>query len=221
MAGAAKPFIDAIEGSWIINGSKFYSGYADHLFNGIVGAYQADWAYWYSSTEDNYLDITFNQKTNVWGIPTTSYQTYDNPLKIFKYTNESWVYLGNTLKGPGNGSWFKLVSDLPTGRYKFTSGVSPGYSLWTEWFIEGLFLIKYLVKNGSNILKFNNSWEIIGSAPPTEELFDEYGMDYLSVINIQQDKVIIPMTSQDLDEGKLWRGTVDKTAFNIRKIEVV
>ena len=135
MAGNLKPNVPELakEVKATLLGGSLTAGIPNGLFDGIQGSYNNNTAYWYSL--GNYVEITFDSPVNIWRMSDKSYPYHIGALKIEKFENGQWVERNfeQTLENPPS-QWSKWISDVPAGRYKFSSTGSPRMD--GEWYLE-------------------------------------------------------------------------------------
>ncbi|GCD11782.1 hypothetical protein [Clostridium tagluense] len=175
MAGVLKPSGVKGEGSWVVNAFSA-SGYPqkDGLFDGKIGEYNGSSTFYWSDA-NCYLDITFNQKTNIWALSHNDYPLRNANFTIQKWNGISWVsfsIIQNTRSDVSN-IWTKVINEMPQGRYRFS-----GFRMDAEWYLELPPINKYLIQNKNNLFKVEDE-EVtdLGVVTPTEDLFKSQGMD--------------------------------------------
>lgn len=104
--------------------------------------------YWFNNNSQ-YLDISFNEKVNIWRYPIESYSGYIGRLKIQVWNGANFVdfpQTENTLTS--DLKWTKIFTDIPKGRYKllWESGT---YRADAEWFIEKIPSHKILLSSSN------------------------------------------------------------------------
>lgn len=161
MAGSLKPSISNIlEGVWVING--FLDAYGqiqgNGLFDGVRGSYNSSNAFYWAGT-DKYIDITLNQKSNIWALPSSGDLNYTGTLTISKYISGTWTDITAQVeqypRSSVDNEWKKVILNLDAGRYKFTC--STGNRIDGEWFIENLepYKTKYLIQYNSTLYTYD------------------------------------------------------------------
>jgi hypothetical protein len=143
MAGSAKPSNVKREANYTVNGYQF-TQCSGGLFNGVI---TGDYTSWYDTNA--YIDITINNRFNLWTYPIINYTTESLLFKVYRYVNNTWVDCTSELQEaqrPNVTSWFKSFTSVPAGRYKF-NGVGH-YRSDAEWYIESY--TSYLIKQSDN-----------------------------------------------------------------------
>lgn len=170
MAGSAKPNIAGLnsEGTYVINSFNTVASTtgASALFDGSVGsAGTLVGQFWYSSSD--YVDITLNQKTTIWGVDNQDgTAVYNNPLNIKQWNGSQFVQYGTTnqLISPYT-NWQILASNLPAGRYRFEYLTQK--AIFTEWYLEGIYIDKFLISTENDIFSYKQGVSISTNAIPT------------------------------------------------------
>lgn len=199
MAGDLKPSDEGLqrEIDYILNASYGWGANGEVLFNGEVGtAYNNGTAFYFDSTTSvAYIDISLNEKCNIWCHSNPS--CADNNacyLYVFKYINEEWVDITESTEQHGRkkDSWSLCFPNLPKGRYKFTlndniktEGTTGGFRTDDEWYLEYVqpktaYLLQdnktgnlfSLFKEKNEILNDKISTKSIGGRPYSDEIFD-------------------------------------------------
>lgn len=147
MAGNLKPNVSDLrkEASYTVNSYRFYNSYPQcPLFDGKTSKWQGGSdAYWYDNTF--YLDITINNDCNIYKLSQIDYYaaTHQAPFTIHRYENGTWFDVtksyGQVFKYTPS-TWVKTISNLPKGRYKFTSKMR----MDAEWYIERVNIRNYI-----------------------------------------------------------------------------
>lgn len=170
MAGSLKPNVPELaeEVKATVIGGYLQKGVPQGLFDEIQGAYNNNTAYWYSAGQ--YVEVSFDKPVNIWRMKDSKYPSYFNELKVECFENDQWIekkYEQNFTYDLKDTNWTKWLSDIPAGRYRFSSIGKTRMD--GEWYLENAFkpiaFSKYTKDNIQNISKPN----------PFEFIFTEDG----------------------------------------------
>lgn len=170
MAGSLKPNVPELaeEVKATVIGGYLQKGVPQGLFDEIQGAYNNNTAYWYSAGQ--YVEVSFDKPVNIWRMKDSEYPSYFNELKVECFENDQWIekkYEQNFTYDLKDTNWTKWLSDIPAGRYRFSSIGKTRMD--GEWYLENAFkpiaFSKYTKDNIQNISKPN----------PFEFIFTEDG----------------------------------------------
>ena len=170
MAGSLKPNVPELEEEVkaTVIGGYLQKGVPQGLFDEIQGAYNNNTAYWYSAGQ--YVEVSFDKPVNIWRMKDSEYPSYFNELKVECFENDQWIekkYEQNFTYDLKDTNWTKWLSDIPAGRYRFSSIGKTRMD--GEWYLENAFkpiaFSKYTKDNIQNISKPN----------PFEFIFTEDG----------------------------------------------
>lgn len=130
-----------IQGTFVDNGSTnvYQTQNTVSLCDGINGLYNDSNSFYFNDPQ-YYIDITLNQKTNIWAIGASNDPTAFGAIICKKYDGSSWIDY-QTYNGGNGASWNKIFNDLPAGRYRFSQNYKgtdnfANYTCHGEWYLE-------------------------------------------------------------------------------------
>ncbi|GCD11778.1 hypothetical protein [Clostridium tagluense] len=224
MAGLLKPIGVSKEGVFVVNDCHCYFGsdrklQKNGLFDGIVGAYDtANAFYWYEASD--FLNITINQKSNIWVFSGISGTTSNGDLDIKKWDGTVWnnFSIPQVRRSTNANEWTKTISDLPEGMYRFSYG--GGYRIDIEWYIEAVPIKRYLIQNETNdLFTVNGGLVNLGAKITTEDLYITKGFSDVTLLN----GTTFNQTKTMKDEGVIGTGkmfSVDIDTSMIKNINI-